>query len=108
MEKDNFDLEKIIEEIEEAGLDVPKIRCRICGKEKPAHTVYFLPEVWRYMRRMSLYMLGKAPEPEPVNEQAMLKKYGYMTHDLFCVDCWLDLVVDGFQKGKPKILLFRK
>lgn len=64
-------------------------------REKPAHAVYTLPEVWRHARRMALYMLGQAPRPEPVDEQALVRKYGYTIHDVFCVDCWLDLILDG-------------
>ena len=56
-------VDEILEEIENAGLDTPKMQCSICGKEKPAHAVYTLPEVWRHGRRLALYMLGKAPRP---------------------------------------------
>ena len=52
-------VDEILEEIENAGLDTPKMQCSICGKEKPAHAVYTLPEVWRHGRRLALYMLGK-------------------------------------------------
>lgn len=45
-------------------------------------------------RRMALYMLGKAPRPEPFDEQALVRKYGYTIHDVFCCDCWLDLILD--------------
>ena len=44
---------------------------------------------------MALYMLGKAPKPTSVDEQALVRKYGYTIHDVFCVDCWLDLILDG-------------
>ena len=54
-----------------------------------------MPEVWRHARRMALYMLGKAPKPTPVDEQALVRKYGYTIHDVFCCDCWLDLILDG-------------
>ncbi len=91
----NIDVDEILEEIENAGLDTPKIKCCICGREKPAHAVYTLPEVWRHARRMALYMLGKAPKPTSVDEQALVRKYGYTIHDVFCVDCWLDLILDG-------------
>lgn len=87
-------VDEILEEIENAGLDIPKMQCSICGKEKPAHAVYTLPEVWRHARRMALYMLGKAPRPEPFDEQALVRKYGYTIHDVFCCDCWLDLILD--------------
>lgn len=87
-------VDEILEEIENADLDIPKMRCSICGREKPAHAVYSLPEVWRHARRMALYMLGKAPRPEPVDEQALAKKYGYTIHDVFCTDCWLDLILN--------------
>ena len=83
---------------ENAGLDTPKMQCSICGKEKPAHAVYTLPEVWRHGRRLALYMLGKAPRPEPVDEEVMICKYGYTARDVFCVDCWLDLILDGTHK----------
>ena len=63
----NPTVEEILEEIETAGLDTPKMQCSICGKEKPAHAVYTLPEVWRHGRRLALYMLGKAPRPAPVD-----------------------------------------
>lgn len=82
-------VDEILEEIENAGLDTPKMQCSICGKEKPAHAVYTLPEVWRHGRRLALYMLGKAPRPEPVDEEAMMRKYGYTARDVFCVDCWI-------------------
>ena len=88
-------VDEILEEIENAGLDTPKIKCCICGREKPAQAVYTLPEVWRHARRMALYMLGKAPKPTPVDEQALVRKYGYTIHDVFCCDCWLDLILDG-------------
>ena len=91
-------VDEILEEIENAGLDTPKMQCSICGKEKPAHAVYTLPEVWRHGRRLALYMLGKAPKPEPVDEEEMMRKYGYTARDVFCVDCWLDLVLDGTHK----------
>ena len=94
----NATVEEILEEIETAGLDTPKMQCSICGKEKPAHAVYTLPEVWRHGRRLALYMLGKAPRPEPVDEQAMVRKYGYTARDVFCCDCWLDLILDGTHK----------
>lgn len=96
--KINAEVEKIIGEIENAGLDVPKIKCSICGRETPAHAVYALPEAWRHARQMALYMLGKAPKPEPVDEQALVRKYGYTIHDVFCTDCWLDLILDGGQR----------
>ena len=89
------EIDEILEEIETAGLDNPKIKCCICEREKPAHAVYTLPVVWRHARRMALYMLGQAPRPEPVDEQALVRKYGYTIHDVFCVDCWLDLILDG-------------
>ena len=101
MKKDskiNAEVDKIIEEIEEAGLDMPKIKCSICGRETPAHEVYALPEVWRHARQMALYMLGKAPRPTPVDEQALVRKYGYTIHDVFCTNCWLDLILDARQK----------
>ena len=44
----NIDVDEILEEIENAGLDIPKVQCSICGREKPAHAVYTLPEVWRH------------------------------------------------------------
>lgn len=87
-------VDEILEEIEPAGLDNPKIKCCICGREKPAHAVYTLPEVWRHARRMALYMLGKAPKPTSVDEQALVCKYGHTIHDVFCCDCWLDLILD--------------
>ena len=62
-------VDEILEEIENSGMDVPKVQCSICGREKPAHAVYTLPEVWRHGRRLALYMLGKAPRPEPVDEE---------------------------------------
>lgn len=96
--KINAEVEKIVGEIENAGLDVPKIKCSICGRETPAHAVYALPEVWRHARQMALYMLGKAPQPAPVDEQALVRKYGYTIHDVFCTDCWLDLILDGGQR----------
>ncbi|WP_191435713.1 hypothetical protein [Flavonifractor sp. An112] len=43
-------------------------------------------------------MLGKAPKPTPVDEQALAEKYGYTIHDVFCADCWLDLILDGTGK----------
>ena len=89
---------EIMAEIENANLDMPKMKCSICGRETPAHEVYALPEVWRHARQMALYMLGKAPKPEPVDEQALVRKYGYTIHDVFCADCWLDLILDGGQK----------
>lgn len=98
MKKDskiNAEVDKIIGEIEEAGLDMPKIKCSICGRETPAHEVYALPEVWRHARQMALYMLGKASKPTSVDEQALAEKYGYTIHDVFCADCWLDLILDG-------------
>lgn len=101
MKKDNkinAEVEKIVGEIENTGLDIPQIRCSICGQEKPAHEVYALPEVWRHARQMALYMLGKAPKPEPVDEQALVRKYGYTIHDVYCTDCWLDLILDAGQK----------
>lgn len=96
--KINAEVEKIVGEIEEAGLDVPKMKCSICGREMPAHEVYALPEAWRHARQMALYMLGKAAKPEPVDEQALVCKYGYTIHDVFCADCWLDLILDGGQR----------
>lgn len=33
----NIDVDEILEEIENAGLDIPKVQCSICGREKPAH-----------------------------------------------------------------------
>lgn len=87
-------VDEILEEIENAGLDIPKMQCSICGKEKPAHAVYTLPEVWRHARRMALYMLGQAPRPEPLDEQALKEKYGYTIRDVFCTNCWLDLILD--------------
>ena len=27
-----------------------------------------------------------------------MRKYGYTARDVFCVDCWLDLVLDGTHK----------
>ena len=101
MKKDNMisvEETEIMAEIEHAGLDVPKIKCSICGRETPAHAVYALPEVWRHARQMALYMLGKAPKPEPVDEQTLAEKYGYTIHDVFCTNCWLDLILDGDQK----------
>lgn len=101
MKKDskiNAEVDKIIGEIEEAGLDMPKIKCSIYGRETPAHEVYALPEVWRHARQMALYMLGKAARPTPVDEQALVRKYGYTIHDVFCCDCWLDLILDGGPK----------
>lgn len=97
-DKINAEEAEIVKEIEEAGLDMPKIRCSICGRETPAHEVYALPEVWRHARQMALYMLGKAAKPEPVDEQALVCKYGYTIHDVFCADCWLDLILDGGQR----------
>ena len=96
----NIDVDEILEEIENAGLDIPKVQCSICGREKPAHAVYTLPEVWRHGRRLALYMLGKAPKPEPVDEEEMMRKYGYTARDVFCVDCWLDLVLDAHGNGE--------
>lgn len=92
-------VDEILEEIENAGLDVPKVQCSICGRRKPAHTVYTLPEVWRHARRMALYMLGKAPRPEPLDEQALKEKYGYTIRDVFCTNCWLDLILDDRKTG---------
>lgn len=87
-------VDEILEEIETAGLDVPKMQCSICGRSKPAHAVYALPEVWRHARRMALYMLGQAPKPASLDEQALEAKYGYTIHDVFCTNCWLDLILD--------------
>lgn len=95
----NIDVDEILEEIENVGLDTPKIKCCICGREKPAHAVYTLPEVWRHARRMALYMLGKAPRPEPLDEQALKEKYGYTIRDVFCTNCWLDLILDDRKTG---------
>lgn len=92
-------VDEILEEIENAGLDIPKMQCSICGKEKPAHAVYTLPEVWRHARRMALYMLGQAPRPEPLDEQALKEKYGYTIRDVFCTNCWLDLILDDRKTG---------
>ena len=88
-------------------LDVPKIKCSICGRETPAHEVYALPEVWRHARQMALYMLGKAPKPQP-DEQALVRKYGYTIHDVFCCGCWLDLILDGGQKPRSICVWVRK
>ena len=33
-------VDEILEEIENAGLDTPKMQCSICGKEKPAHAIH--------------------------------------------------------------------
>ena len=93
-------VDEILEEIENSGMDVPKVQCSICGREKPAHAIYTLPEVWRHGRRLALYMLGKAPKPEPVDEEEMMRKYGYTARDVFCVDCWLDLVLDAHGNGE--------
>ena len=101
MKKDNMismEEAEIMAEIENANLDMPTIKCSICGREMPAHEVYALPEVWRHARQMALYMLGKAPKPEPVDEQALVRKYGYTIHDVYCTDCWLDLILDAGQK----------
>lgn len=89
------EVEELLREIKNSDLDVPKMRCSICGQEKPAHAVYTLPEVWRHARQMALYMMGKAPKPAPVNERELMCKYGYTIHDVFCIDCWLDLILDG-------------
>lgn len=101
MKKDNMismEEAEIMAEIENANLDMPKIKCSICGRETPAHAVYALPEVWRHARQMALYMLGKAAKPEPVDEQVLAEKYGYTIHDVFCTNCWLDLILDAGQK----------
>lgn len=90
----NVTVDEILEEIESAGLDTPKIKCCICGREKPAHAVHALPEVWRHARRMALYMLGQAPKPASLDEQALEAKYRYTIHDVFCTNCWLDLILD--------------
>ena len=48
-------VDEILEEIENAGLDTPKMQCSICGKEKPAHAVYTCRrsgatgDGWRYI-----------------------------------------------------------
>ena len=40
------------------------------------------------------------PQEEPVDEEEMMRKYGYTARDVFCVDCWLDLVLDAHGNGE--------
>ena len=51
------------------------------------------------LRRAAASALAGAPGDLELllvdDEQALVRKYGYTIHDVFCVDCWLDLILDG-------------
>ena len=97
--QDEVNEQEILKEIDELGLDVVKGTCRRCGKEKPLNTLYSLPEVCRYMRQHAQFMLGKGRKPAPLIEKDLQEKYGFGSNDLFCFDCFLDLILDSKDEG---------
>lgn len=94
-ENNEFKEQEILQEIDELGLNIVKAPCRRCGKKKPVNTLYALPEVCRYTRQHAQFMLGKGKKPAPFKEEELQEKYGYGSKDLFCFDCFLDLILDG-------------
>ena len=94
-ENNEFNEQEILQEIDELGLDIVKAPCRRCGKQKPVNSLYALPEVCRYTRQYAQFMLGKGKKPAPFKEEELQEKYGYGSKDLFCFDCFLDLILDG-------------
>lgn len=94
-ENNEFNEQEILQEIDELGLDIVKAPCRRCGKQKPVNSLYALPEVCRYTRQHAQFMLGKRSKPALLKEEELQGKYGYGSKDLFCFDCFLDLILDG-------------
>ena len=98
-ENNEFNEQEILQEIDELGLNIVKAPCRRCGKKKPVNTLYALPEVCRYTRQHAQFMLGKRSKPAVLKEEELQGKYGYGSKDLFCFDCFLDLILDGKDEG---------
>lgn len=98
-ENNEFKEQEILQEIDELGLNIVKAPCRRCGKKKPVNTLYALPEVCRYTRQHAQFMLGKRSKPALLKEEELQGKYGYGSKDLFCFDCFLDLILDGKDEG---------
>ncbi len=98
-ENNEFNEQEILQEIDELGLNIVKAPCRRCGKKKPVNTLYALPEVCRYTRQHAQFMLGKRSKPALLKEEELQGKYGYGSKDLFCFDCFLDLILDGKDEG---------
>lgn len=98
-ENNEFNEQEILQEIDELGLNIVKAPCRRCGKKKPVNTLYALPEVCHYTRQHAQFMLGKRSKPALLKEEELQGKYGYGSKDLFCFDCFLDLILDGKDEG---------
>ena len=99
IDDNEFNEQEILQEIDELGLNIVKAPCRRCGKKKPVNTLYALPEVCRYTRQHAQFMLGKRSKPALLKEEELQGKYGYGSKDLFCFDCFLDLILDGKDEG---------
>ena len=65
----------------------PDALCARCKKSFFLDELSPLPEFEAYIRQQASSMLRNAPAPKPVDETALIHRYGFGLKALFCEDC---------------------
>lgn len=66
-------------------------RCSACGRTFPVQQLKELPEVEEHQRAFAMRALHGGDEVAPLDEDAVLEKYGYGNASLLCEMCFADL-----------------
>lgn len=68
-------------------MEKPMGRCSACGHAFPVEQLKELPEVEEHQRLFVIQALHGGSEVMPLDEDALMKKYGYDSSSLFCEMC---------------------
>lgn len=73
----------------------PTGECAMCNETRLLTHLRQLPEVESYVRDLARFTSGKGEKPAVIEEDVLIRSYGYGFKSLFCDSCYANLMTAG-------------